>query len=310
MKRICFGCLIVLGAIVFRGWGCLAPANMQGVAFTNEESLDLELLRSLGTEGEHYVVDGEAPQEAVRYRSHYDERAMVYVGTYGLSYQEGLALQCMGVILDPSILEGLYQPPSVEVFDFTAAVVTELQWLVEQGVIDLTDGLIDTIDSALTQASNGGIQYWTLQTDVLGYNSWYRYNEQSGVWSTKGEDVDAVRGVNGGCGVISPEFQNLEALLSSPSTVAPVIRLAGRHEQVSVWHSASSPVLHLANPSQRPLSVKVVSINGKAVARFTIPAGAREYKMSKDMITDLGMTPCFLEVEGVQQKIRFLPNIR
>lgn len=312
MRTIFCACLVLLSSVVFRGWGCLAPSNLQGVAFTNEERVNIELLQSMGIEGESYLVDGKAPEVAVRYRSHYDERAMVYVGTYGLSYQEDVPLTCMGVVLDPSILQDLYQPPSVEVFDFTQAVVTEINWLVEQGILELSEETVQKIAAALGQASNGGVQYWTLQEDVLAYNSWYSYDDQNGVWGSKGargvEGVDAVNGA--GCAAISPQFETVSAPLAGASPVAPDDR-GMNAERLTISPTVNGEaVFHLSRPSHKPLFARMVSLNGKVVAQFTIPAGVSRYSMDKSRLAGLGTAPCLLELPGAGLRLRFIPVAR
>ncbi|MFP4165396.1 MAG: hypothetical protein ACLFVE_15595, partial [Chitinispirillaceae bacterium] len=58
----------------------------------------------------------------------------------------------------------------------------------------------------LKDVHNGGVQYWTMQNNVLAYNSWYDYDSRMGAWrGSVGEEVDGVNGAKG-CGVINPEY--------------------------------------------------------------------------------------------------------
>jgi hypothetical protein len=206
--RFCIAA-IVLAATAVAAWACPSPGNIEGVAFTNSEKLDLAVLTAMGEEGVNYVIDGEEPNIAVRYISHVDPKALVYVGNYGLSYQQGTRLNSMGVILP--LDEGGDPFASVEEsrFDFAAVVRAELEWLVDNGVIELDAATIATIDSALGAAVNGGVQFWTHAGTVLGYNSWYNYDEKAGEWEGGDgvyADAQALRGVDGvkGCSVVQP----------------------------------------------------------------------------------------------------------
>jgi hypothetical protein len=198
-------CILTAQAFV---QACTSPGNIEGVAFTDGEVLNLEKLEAIGTENVNYYKDGAVPHVAIRYAGHYDPRTTVYIGNYGLSYQQDVYMNCMGVVYP---IDGdAYEPIDVSVFDFAEAVRVELAWLSDIGVIDLTAETIEKIDSALDASSNGGVQYWTHAETVMGYNSWYEYDDAAGVWG--GGDgvyggVNSVRGVDAvkGCSVVQPE---------------------------------------------------------------------------------------------------------
>jgi hypothetical protein len=193
----------ILAFLSSMAWPCVSPGNIEGVAFTSGEELNLQKLTQFGTENVNYLKDGEEPNIGIRYISHYDPRAMVFIGTYGLSYQQNVRLNCMGVIL-PGVDS---TNPAVRIpvsdFDFAAAVKTEIVWLSYIGVIGISNEAIEKIDSALRASDNGGVQYWTHAESVLGYNSWYTNDTLSGVW---GSTLSAVRSANSvkGCSVIQP----------------------------------------------------------------------------------------------------------
>jgi hypothetical protein len=189
----------VIISVILSAWCCVSPTNLEGVAFTAAEMLNIENLTKLGTENINYFKDGNDTAVGIRYISHYDSRAMVFVGTYGMSYQQNMPLNCMGVIFP---IDSARQKIDTIMFDFAAAVKTELEWLIAQKIVALSAETMFKIDSALSKASNGGVQYWTHAGTVLGYNSWYSYDTLMGNWG----GTDGVRGVNGvyGCSVISP----------------------------------------------------------------------------------------------------------
>jgi hypothetical protein len=73
---------ITLSLLLSMAWPCVSPANIEGVAFTSGEKLYLQKLIQFGTEKVNYLKDGEEPNIGIRDISHYDPRAMVFVGTY------------------------------------------------------------------------------------------------------------------------------------------------------------------------------------------------------------------------------------
>lgn len=276
---------IIFSALVRISWSCVSPGNIEGVAFTSNEEVRLDNLTSLGEEGVNYLTDGEGEFTAVRYRSHYNERAMVYVGTYGISYQEGLNLPCMGVILDPEMMTEGYTLVQEDIFDFSEAVMTELRWLIANGVIELSQEAISAIDSSLRNAQNGGIQYWTLQNAVLGYNAWYNYDTLSGVWGVDGEDgvsgVNAVRAVNSiGCSVIDPAFELISAFLGEVVSVTPVKRAVHAVTKTkSATFRDKNLIINLSHPLSTRTRGQLLAINGRVIVDFFIPANVHEVRL-------------------------------
>lgn len=123
VKKIC---LVILSTAV-SAWCCISPTNLEGVAFTSGETLHVETLMSLGTENVNYFKDGNDTAVGIRYVSHYDQRVMVFIGTYGMSYQQNLPLKCMGVIMP---IDSSYLMIDTASFHFSMAVRTELEWLI------------------------------------------------------------------------------------------------------------------------------------------------------------------------------------
>ena len=214
MSRKISTIIILLCACAIRSWACPSPGNIEGVAFTAGETLNIRVIEEMGIENVNYFIDGDSVTAGIRYLSHYSSQAMVFIGHYGMSYQEGQPLNCMGVILPLPDTADEFTSIGKETFDFAAAVTVELRWLTEYSVLSLPEEVISAIDSALTKATNGGGQYWTHANSVLGYNSWFNYDSTNHKWSEAGEDgVNGVEGVLGGirgeqglhgCSVISP----------------------------------------------------------------------------------------------------------
>ncbi len=267
---VAFSGLVTLVATAFC---CVAPGNIQGVAFTSGEEISLEKLLRMGREEVSYLAEGKDTITSVRYRSHYDERAMVYLGTYGLSYQEGIEMPCMGVILDPEVIDG-YQP-AVNVFDFSEAVRIELQWLIDNEILSIPGQTISTITTALQKQGNGGFQYWTLQKNAIGYNSWYEYDKTNGQWSVTG--VNAVRSKS--CAVISPEFVSLTESLDATFVTNSKAFAHSASVVKSTITGNGDMMIHLSHPSPVQMNAMLLSLNGRVVKQFKIPANTRFLKL-------------------------------
>jgi hypothetical protein len=262
----------IIVSVVLSAWCCMSPANLEGVAFTSGETLHVENLMKLGMENINYFKDGNDSAVGIRYISHYDSRAMVFVGTYGMSYQQSLPLNCMGVIFP---LDSALQKIDTNVFDFATAVKTELEWLVAQKVLTLSAETMFRIDSALSKASNGGVQYWTHAGTVLGYNSWYSYDTLMGNWG----GVDGVRGVKGvyGCSVIKPDTglppqqlggTGIQTLRIDPET--------NTNLGMSIRQGRSGEILVCLNrPLEQVATLAICNCRGIAISRQTVPESMR-----------------------------------
>jgi hypothetical protein len=263
---------------VLSSWACVSPANIEGVAFTSGETIDLQKLMDLGVENVNYMTDGKAPDIGVRYRSHYDSRAMVYVGRYGMSYQQNVIMNCMGVVLPLPDSAKEYSPISRDEFDFGAAVKTELAWLASKGIVALTAGTIDTIAAALDASFNGGVQYWTHADQVLGYNSWYVQDTLTGVWSSGGvRDVNGVYAVQG-CSIIQPgSGLPPEGIGTTSVRSKRAVFVHQGDALLAVRRLCNGGTIVFLNPVQSPggATIVVFDCRGAIAARRHVPAGAR-----------------------------------
>jgi hypothetical protein len=196
--------IIAVFMCIFQSWACVGPANIEGVAFTSGETINLQNLMNLGSENVNYIKEGDTPNVGIRYKSHFDPRAMVFIGNYGMSFQQNVSMACMGIIFPHLDSVNKFSPIAKETFDFAAALKTELAWLVSKNIIAISSATIAKIDSVLKTSGNGGVQYWTHADKTLSYDSWYEKDGLSGVWSVSG--VNGVRSLDAveGCSVVKP----------------------------------------------------------------------------------------------------------
>ncbi len=275
-------------AFTFQSWACLGPENIQGVAFTSGETIDLQKLMKMGTVNVNYFKDYEDSAIGIRYMSHYDSRAMVFIGNYGLSYMQNMRIACMGVILPIASESSVYTPISKETFDFSAAVKKELEWLVYNGIINISYKTIAAIDSSFSylspfalergdKARNGGMQYWTHANRVLAYNSWYDYDTISGTWSEKG--ADGVRSVNGleGCSAVKPGVGLPPASLGTTAIFLKPVALSHGLKPLAVRRSGNGALIVFLPNAQRTTVALLTVINsrGALVCTKHVPLGVR-----------------------------------
>jgi hypothetical protein len=273
--------ILMISTYAFQAWACLGPANIEGVALTSGETLNLQKLMLLGTENVNYFKDGDASAAGIRYMSHYDSRAMVFIGTYGMSYQQNMQMVCLGVILPLADSASVYSPIEKTTFNFAAAVKTELEWLSYNGVVNLSAETIAKIDSALSKAYNGGEQYWTHAHSALAYNSWYTYDSSSGTWRGNGADgVNGVQGVKGtdelaGCSIIKPGVGVPPAGLGTTAITTKKNTVNNRMHSLSVRHTGDGGLIVFLPQAARPgEQLLVIDCRGAVVRKKDLNAGS------------------------------------
>ena len=281
--------------LVVSAWCCISPTNIEGVAFTSGETPHVENLMRLGTENVNYFKDGNDTAIGIRYVSHYDSRAMVFVGTYGMSYQQNMPLNCMGVIFPT---DSAFQRIGKDRFDFTSDVTRELEWLTAQKVVALSAETMIRIDSALSKAFNGGVQYWTHADTVLEYNSWYSYDTLKGTWG----GTNGVRGVYGvkGCSLINPDTglppqqlqgTGIQILRINPETnknLGMSIR-QGRRDEIRVC---------LNRPLKKSATLAILNCRGIEVGRMRVSEKSKSFFLAPDIRLARG----FYRVEMMGEK--------
>lgn len=214
-RMVCMKCktknyLLIVGllSVYLPVSACLGPSNIEGVAFTNDEHLQLESLSVLGDSGVHYkVLLNENGGKTVCYPSHYNADGTVFIGNVGLVYTTEMTLNCMGIVVPQAESLTINAPIPVEEYDFPMAVKVELQWLAEHGIMYISQNLIDTIYKELSEQQNGGVQYWTKQSATLQYNKWFVYDKIQGSWGGEADGINGVKGVRGCLAIQLPEIE-------------------------------------------------------------------------------------------------------
>jgi hypothetical protein len=274
-------CLLLAGVL---GIGspanaCIGPTNVEGVAFTNGEEFNFESISALGVCGTNYqTVLSDRGGTAVSYPCHYDSKAMAFFGNMGISFQKDIMINCFGIIF-PLSEEAMssHTPISKEVFDFTAAVKTELEWLSSHKVITVDNEEISTIVESLKSTDNGGMQYWTLQKKALAYNSWYTFDTLHGTWGgtdlNSVNSVQTVRGINGCSGIQIPTFETLQPVAVKESWQQS-------ENRKNVQFTVSGHRLNIQGlQANQQVDLKMISITGKVINSFSAKGTSNNHQI-------------------------------
>ncbi len=294
MKKIVIGCMSVL---IMSGLvsACMAPFNIEGVAFTNGEEVDFSRIEDYGEEGVNYVKQVDSSRVSYLYKSRYDSNTMVYIGNYSLSYASECNANCMGVIADTGTVPAFpEEEPDTAYFDFVRAVVMELKWLSENGIVNLSRSEIETIESGLYKERNGGMQYWTCKDTPLAYNAWYEKGEEQGVWG----DAEGVKtfGVEGGsgisnCSVIDPgEGTPKEALSVQATRVINTVNQSTPYCMIkSVSFQKGEVQLGFSRTPETQGRIAMYNIKGEEIAETIINADTRRVSLGLDRVNSSGI---------------------
>ena len=275
--------LIMVPLFFSTAWSCPSPTNIEGVAFTLGEKLNLQKLIQSGTEKVNYLKDGEEPNIGIRYISHYDPRAMVFVGNYGLSYQKNVRVNCMGVVLPIADSANPLAQIDISLFDFAAAVKAELVWLASNGIVDMAGETIEKIDSALRASGNGGVQYWTHADSVLGYNAWYSKDTLSGVWASSWSAVRGVYEVNG-CSAIQPGSGLPPSSLEITAIVPKATAFDRSIQPFSVRRLGNGAAIVFFPQRTRATAIlTAMDLKGALVYKQRVPAGIKSIYIHKEI---------------------------
>jgi hypothetical protein len=225
---------------------------------------------------------------------------MIFIGNYGLSFQQSIKLNCMGVILDQSKYTDIHKTIDKNIFNFAEAIKTELIWLKQNGVLSLTDNHILTIFDSLSKTPNGGVQYWTKQNKVLGYNSWYTMDTQSGVWSTNDADgVNAVRESNG-CSAVSADFELPSEQLGTTSVKFTKVKSSNSFKISEI--SNTKLQIQFKNAIESRADLSLINVSGKVFAAISAQKGAVNATVSLSGIQSSGLY--YLVINSAVSKVR------
>ncbi|MBD3240724.1 MAG: hypothetical protein GF331_09085 [Chitinivibrionales bacterium] len=229
---------------------------------------------------------------SIKYRSHSFDEAMVYLGFYAPGPQSEQLFPRMVFAVDPDIV-------FVAPFDFGTAVVAELGWLAEQGVISGIAGDREAIADAVR---GGNAQYWTLQDTALAYNQHFTYaRDSSGAWQWG--SIMVTRSC--GTGVTYAVPQAPLATAPRPSSGAAERTFNGGVN----WQARTAPAevtVELGQPLRHAARMRVVDLRGRELWRGSIAAGAASVALPRRDIGSSGWRIVELRTRGEQPQRREL----
>lgn len=203
---------------------------------------------------------------AIRYRSHYDPEAMVYLNFTVVNFKRSQVFATMKLMTNPDI-------KYVIGFDYAKAVTTELRWLINQKILtSVTDSTVSRIEEAF---NNDMGQFWTLQDTLLDYNALYLLTiDSTGKWDW-GNRIAVQRN---GCGEKVQFVLPADSLKYETTSVKnrPVnsaernfaVRITGNRLSIDFYRNLLSPA-----------HIEIIDLNGRLLHRITVPVNQNRFVM-------------------------------
>lgn len=149
MKRMIVILMVTAGLTTVHA--CYDPCNVFAVKFNAGESVDCAVIATKGEEGVNYRVTA---SDVYTFRAHYEPSIMVSLSASGMSFA-----------VDSSVIQ-------LEGFAYGTCVRTELEWLVDAGILAMDRAAIEKVEAAYAGWNASGISrvgpgYWTKQDTLL-----------------------------------------------------------------------------------------------------------------------------------------------
>lgn len=200
---------------------------------------------------------------AIRYRSHYDPKVMVYLDFPVMDFAKSQVSPSMKVITDPDIkyLNG---------FDYAGSVATELLWLTDHNIIT---GISDLTISRIEETINNQMGlFWTLQDTLLAYNAFYPLTiDSTGKWNW-GNVVVQRKNCTQKVQFILP----VDSLKYETTSVKKgPAKSTGRFFSVKMTESRLTIDFYrnLLSPAQ----IEIIDLNGRLLHRITVPVNQNRF---------------------------------
>ncbi len=200
---------------------------------------------------------------AIRYRSHYDPEAMVYLNFTVVNFEKSQSFATIKIMTNPDI-------KYVNGFDYAKAVKTELQWLTNQKILTgVTDLTVSRIEEAINKEMG---QFWTLQDTLLPYNAFFTLNiDTAGKWNWGNIAV-----ARKGCGeqiqfVLPSDSLKFGTTSGKKNTFSSSersfeVRITGKRLFIDLYRSLLSPA-----------QVEIIDLNGRLLHRASLPVNQNSF---------------------------------
>ncbi len=147
LGRIIFVIAVIAPAMLK---ACMLPENVFGISFNNEEPLEFVIFEYIGQRDVNYKINYDDSQPVYIYKSHYDPSVLIELSASGMLF-----------IIDTTAGQ-------ITNFLYARCVKTELDWLVEVGILGMDRIKRETIMHAFSQENASSAVYWTKQDTLLG----------------------------------------------------------------------------------------------------------------------------------------------
>jgi hypothetical protein len=202
---------------------------------------------------------------AIRYRSHYNPEAMVYLDFTVVNITKTLVSPSMKIITNPDVEYFIG-------FDYARAVATELKWLINQKIITgVTDVTVSRIEEVMKNRMG---LFWTFQDTLLAYNAFYLLTiDTTGKWNWGDLIVE-----RNGCG------EEIKFTLPADSLMYGTTSVKKRPEKSNersfgVKMSDNSISINFYRNLPSPAQIEIINLNGKLLHKVSVPANQNSFVM-------------------------------
>jgi hypothetical protein len=204
---------------------------------------------------------------SVKYRSHYDASAMVYIEFVSI---ENITMEntpkkfpSIRIVTNPDVV---YSRP----FEFGNAITTELKWLSDNKIIGgLSEKTISKIGTAISDRQG---QYWTLQDTVLNYNSFFTFNkDDNGNWAWG----DSAVSIRNDC-TSTFDFQLPPNVIGQTSNCfCKKTSAKNSSTNFSIKVNKGNYYINLENQSRSNGYIDLLDFKGRVLSKFSVPGNQK-----------------------------------
>lgn len=195
----------------------------------------------------------------IKYRSHFIPELMVYLEYSSLEIAKSPVFPGMRIIMDPAI-------KYVMGIDYSKAIMTELQWLINNKVLGrISDKTLTSIEQK-TKGHQG--QFWTYQDSLIPYGAFFSLTKNSsGEWVWGNMVLTPKRNCSS-----TLDFRLPAEQLNNPTTAVKHGFDAPVQDFFSVAMINNSFTIDLHRNTVTPAEVSIIDLKGRILSKMKVAA--------------------------------------
>lgn len=224
----------------------------------------------------------------IKYRSHFSPDVMVYLEYTPMEMEESQVFPSMRIITNPEV-------KYANGFDYAKAVAVELQWLLNNKVINgISEQTISRIEQSII--SNQG-QFWTLQDSLLAYNALFPLTiDTTGEWIWG----DAIITKRNGCSS-TLEFTLPTDSLNNGSTPVKMNQVISARRNFTIKAAGSGFTIDFYQHLNSPAHLEILDLGGRLLHRVSVPVNQNSFVIQTSNRLSRGIYQFILRSKEVTQ---------